>query len=161
MVKQSSTSSVPNGAPAGNTEKSHAGGNGQKQRGGGTSKRTPIEAFNLSDCETPVAFERDSPSNARSKFNAEGGEWSQPKSYLSVSGSKVSQRSASLREGLTTPKAYGKCTDMCKLSQAKKSVSPQSICSNSNGSHAAHTFNICQFSDQFSSKTMKHSQGSH
>ena len=116
----------------------------------------------MSECETPVAFERDSPSNARSKFNAEGGEWSQAKSYLSVSGSKFSERSASLRADVVTPRAYRKCAEVYTPGLAKKSVSPHSICSGSKGGYAvdAQNFNICQFSDQFSSKTMKQSQGS-
>lgn len=50
----------------------------------------------MSECDTPAAVDKDSSSNTRSKFNAEGGEWSYAKD-LSVSLSKFSESSMSRR----------------------------------------------------------------
>ena len=93
----------------------------------------------MSDCGTPVAFDKDSSSNTRSKFNAEGGEWSHAKDYLSVSMSKISERSLSGRGNLT-PKNHSNFKksgtksirdDNYSLNNmlVKKSVSPNNISS--------------------------------
>lgn len=55
-----------------------------------------VEAFDMSECDTPAAVDKDSSSHTRSKFHAEGGEWSYAKD-LSVSLSKFSDSSMSRR----------------------------------------------------------------
>ena len=56
-----------------------------------------MEAFDIGEPDTP-AYDKDSSSNTRSKFNAEGGEWSCFED-MSVSLSKFSEYSMSSRRG--------------------------------------------------------------